>query len=44
VFTFRCPAEDVDWGVIRELLTESCCVLAPKKLIELVERPAAPLS
>lgn len=31
--------EDVDWDEIAELLTESYCVLAPKKLIGLVDRP-----
>ena len=30
---------DTDWGEIAELLTESYCVLAPKRLVELVERP-----
>ena len=29
----------VDWDEVGELLTESYCVLAPKKLVELVERP-----
>ena len=29
----------VDWTEVAELLTESYCVLAPKKLIALVERP-----
>jgi hypothetical protein len=29
----------VDWDEIAELLTESYCVLAPKKLVELVDRP-----
>jgi hypothetical protein len=28
-----------DWDEVRELLTESYCVLAPKKLIALVDRP-----
>ncbi len=28
-----------DWTEIRELLTESYCVLAPKKLVEMVNRP-----
>jgi hypothetical protein len=31
--------EDVDWDEVAELLTESYCVLAPKKLVELVDRP-----
>ena len=30
---------DVDWGEITELLTESYCLLAPKKLAALVPRP-----
>jgi hypothetical protein len=29
----------VDWDEVGELLTESYCVLAPKRLVELVERP-----
>ena len=28
-----------DWGEVGELLTESYCVMAPKKLQALVERP-----
>jgi len=31
----------VDWGEVAELLTESYCVLAPKKLVALVDRPGA---
>jgi hypothetical protein len=31
----------VDWDEVAELLTESYCVMAPKKLVALVERPAA---
>jgi hypothetical protein len=31
--------DDVDWDEVRELLTESYCVLAPKKLVALVPRP-----
>jgi hypothetical protein len=31
----------VDWDEIGELLTESYCVLAPQKLVDLVERPTA---
>lgn len=31
---------NVDWSEVRELLTESYCVLAPKKLTALVDRPA----
>jgi hypothetical protein len=30
----------VDWDEVAELLTESYCVLAPKKLVKLVHRPA----
>ena len=30
---------DNDWREVAELLTESYCVLAPKRLVELVERP-----
>ena len=33
---------DTDWDEVGELLTESYCVLAPKKLVALVERPEAP--
>ena len=29
----------VDWDEVAELLTESYCVLAPKKLVEMVKRP-----
>lgn len=28
-----------DWDEVRELVTESFCVLAPKKLVALVDRP-----
>jgi predicted DNA-binding protein (MmcQ/YjbR family) len=31
--------DDTDWDEVRELVTESFCVLAPKKLISLVNRP-----
>jgi hypothetical protein len=31
---------DTDWTEVAELLTESYCVLAPKKLVALVDRPA----
>jgi len=31
----------VDWSEIREILTESYCLLAPKKLLALVDRPTA---
>ncbi len=30
---------DTDWDEVRGLVTESYCVLAPKKLIALIERP-----
>ena len=30
-----------DWDEVAELLTESYCVLAPKKLVALVDRPEA---
>lgn len=30
---------DVDWTEVTELLTESYCLLAPKKLVSLVDRP-----
>jgi hypothetical protein len=30
----------VDWDEVSELLTESYCVLAPKKLVDLVDRPS----
>jgi YjbR len=31
---------DVDWDEVAELLMESYCLLAPKKLVALVHRPA----
>lgn len=31
--------DDVDWDEVAELVTESYCVLAPKKLVVLVDRP-----
>ena len=31
--------DDTDWDEVRELVTESFCVMAPKKLIALVNRP-----
>lgn len=34
------PDHDVDWAEITELVTESYCVLAPKKLVAEVRRPA----
>jgi hypothetical protein len=33
---------DVDWAEVAELLTESYCVLAPKKLVAQVDRPHVP--
>jgi hypothetical protein len=35
-------ADDTDWDEVRELVTESYCVLAPKKLVALVDRPGPP--
>ena len=32
-------AAAVDWDEVTELLTESYCALAPRKLVELVDRP-----
>lgn len=32
--------DDTDWDEVGELLTESFCVLAPKKLIARIDRPA----
>ncbi len=32
--------DGVDWDEVEELVTESYCVLAPKRLVERVERPA----
>jgi hypothetical protein len=31
--------DDTDWDEVSELLTESYCMLAPKKLVALVDRP-----
>ncbi|MFH5209927.1 MmcQ/YjbR family DNA-binding protein [Antrihabitans spumae] len=31
--------ENSDWGEVAELLTESYCVLAPRKLVDLLDRP-----
>jgi len=31
--------DDTDWDEVGEIVTESYCVLAPKKLVVLVERP-----
>jgi hypothetical protein len=33
---------DTDWGEVGELVTESFCVMAPKKLVARVDRPASP--
>ncbi|MEH1166753.1 MmcQ/YjbR family DNA-binding protein [Micromonospora sp. CPCC 205539] len=32
-------ADDTDWAEVAELLTESYCLLAPKRLAALVDRP-----
>jgi hypothetical protein len=32
--------EGVDWDEVAELLTDSFCLLAPRTLVELVDRPA----
>ena len=34
--------ERTDWDEVRELVIESYCTMAPKKLIALVDRPADP--
>jgi len=34
--------DDVDWEEVRELVTESYCRLAPRKLVRLVDRPGPP--
>lgn len=31
---------DVDWDEVKELVVESYCLLAPQRLVDLVERPA----
>jgi hypothetical protein len=31
--------DDTDWDEVSELMTESFCMLAPKKLVALVDRP-----
>ena len=36
--------DDVDWSEVGELLTESYCVVAPKALATIVDRPTAPPS
>jgi hypothetical protein len=33
--------EGTDWDEVTEIVTESYCVLAPKKLVALVDRPVA---
>ena len=33
-------ARDVDWAEVAELVIESYCVLAPRKLVALVDRPS----
>ena len=33
--------DHTDWDEVRELVTESYCVLAPKKLVALVDRPGS---
>lgn len=33
--------DDTDWDEVGELVTESFCVMAPRKLIALVDRPTA---
>ena len=35
--------ENTDWEEVAELMAESYCVLAPRKLVALVERPAGPV-
>jgi hypothetical protein len=32
--------DEADWDEVAELLTESYCILAPKKLVRLVDRPS----
>ena len=34
-------ADDVSWDEVTELVTESYCVVAPKKLVERVDRPVS---
>ncbi len=34
--------DDTDWDEVAELVTESYCVMAPQKLVALVERPTEP--
>jgi YjbR len=33
--------DDVDWVEIRELITESYCVMAPQRLVDQLDRPTA---
>jgi hypothetical protein len=33
--------DDTDWDEVGELVTDSFCVMAPKKLVALVDRPPA---
>jgi hypothetical protein len=33
--------ESTDWDEVREVVTESFCVMAPRKLVALVDRPEA---
>lgn len=33
--------DDTDWDEVTEIITESYCLLAPKKLVALVDRPQA---
>ena len=33
---------DTDWDEVAELITESYCIMAPKKLAAAVDRPAEP--
>ena len=35
----RVLTDDVDWTEVAELITESYCLLAPKRLVDLVVRP-----
>ena len=34
--------DGTDWDEVRELVTESFCVLAPKKLVARIDRPPGP--
>ena len=33
--------DDVDWVEVRELVTESYCVMAPRRLVDQLDRPTA---